>query len=101
MKVNNKPEFSPVTNPTDEQLVAMKEEVTRLIKTFSARGVSYMLNLNGFKVKTGAVNVWLHRGRISAMAAHVICKHKDVQEKGFTRESLRPDVPFWYIDHEG
>lgn len=92
--------FHPRTNPTDEQLEKMAKETRRLVKTFSAPGVAHLLKSEGIQITRQGVNVWLARGRISAFAAHKICQHKDVQEKGFTRESLRPDVPVWYIDGE-
>ncbi|CAL9987432.1 hypothetical protein VPHD81_0074 [Vibrio phage D81] len=92
--------FHPRTSPTEEQLVEMKKETRRLVSAFSAPGVAHLLKLEGITITRQGVNVWLARGRISAYAAHKICQHKDVREKGFTRESLRPDVPVWYIDGE-
>lgn len=93
-----KKSFQPHTNPTDEQLVQMKEQLNRLVKIFGSRGLVYLLKQQ--KLTVNNIGIWKARGRISALAAHEICKHKDVQSQGFTREGLRPDVMVWYIDDE-
>lgn len=85
--------INPSTNPTDEQLKEMKQAVNDLIARFSIAGIAY---LGGYERQV--VSNWRARGRVSAQAANDLCKVKEIKEAGFTREMLRPDVPFWYVD---
>jgi len=82
----------PDTAPTDDQLIQMKEQVEKLVGIFTATGIA---SISGNSRQT--VNNWIARGRISAQAAHEVCKLDEVSAHGFTRESMRPDVKFWYI----
>ncbi len=89
-----KSRMKPETDPTPEQLEQMKGEVERLIKTFSVPGLSALTKISG-----ATIAQWRERGRISAQAAHEICQLKQISAHEFTRERLRPDVAFWYVDH--
>lgn len=85
--------INPSTNPTPEQLKAMQKAVNDLIARFSIAGIAY---LGGYDRQV--VSNWKGRGRVSAQAANDLCKIREIKEAGFTRENLRPDVPFWYVD---
>lgn len=85
--------ISPRTNPTDEQLEAMAESLSRLVSRFSVPGLSALTGIG-----QQAIREWVKRGRISAQAANDICKLPEISGAGFTRETLRPDVPYWYAD---
>ena len=85
----------PQTNPTETELEQMQTELMRLLEEITAPGLKALF---GYTAQT--VCVWKNRGRISAEAANEICKHKEIKRRGFTRESLRPDVKFWIQDHE-
>ena len=85
--------MKPETDPTPEQLEQMAAELDRLIKTFSKPGLTALT-----KITSATITQWMARGRVSAQAAHEICKIKQIKAQGFTREKLRPDVGFWYID---
>jgi hypothetical protein len=96
MKNNTAPKIvsmSPRTEATPEQIVQMREQITKLVKEFTCPGLA-ALN----KSSTAVVQNWLQRGRISAQAASDLCKLPDIMEAGFTRELLRPDVTYWYTD---
>jgi len=92
-KASDMARMKPETNPTDAQLVEMVGQLDRLIGIFSVPGI---VALTG--VTSATVNQWKKRGRIGAQAAHEICQIKEIKNHGFTRESMRPDVGFWYID---
>lgn len=83
----------PDTNPTPSEVKAMRKEIDRLINSFSIVGLAH---LTGKTSQT--INNWRARGRISATAAHEVCQIEEIKALGFTRESLRPDVKFWYIE---
>lgn len=87
--------FKPKTNPTSAQLKAMRDECERLVATFSVPGVA---KIGGESLSRAMVQEWKTRGRVSAHWANILCKNKLIRDAGFTRESLRPDVPFWYVD---
>lgn len=82
--------MKPNTKPTTNQLAQMERELHRLISTFGAQQAC-----NELSVSAGTIRTWLHRGRISAVSAHQICKINAVRDLGFTRELLRPDVKIW------
>ena len=84
----------PETQPTPEEAKTMKSEVDRLISMFSIVGLSSLTGRSS-QVITG----WRARGRISATAAHEICQLPEIKALGFTREGMRPDVKYWYIDN--
>lgn len=83
----------PRTNPTEKEKARMKQELERLLDTVTAPALKIMFGYSAQKVGT-----WKQRGRISATAAHEICQHEQIKKRGFTRESLRPDVKFWTQD---
>lgn len=93
-KMANDNAFKPRTNPTPEQLKKMADETERLIATFSAPGLAKI----GGELQRATVQEWKNRGRVSAQWANDLCKNKIISDAGFTRESLRPDVPYWYVD---
>lgn len=82
----------PETDPTPEQLTQMREQIEKLVSIFTMTGLA---SITGNSRQT--VNGWLARGRVSAQAAHHMCQLDEVKAHGFTRESIRPDVKFWYI----
>lgn len=82
----------PDTDPTDDEFKQMKSQVERLVSVFTATGIA---SISGNSRQT--VNNWIARGRISAQAAHEVCQLPEVSAQGFTRELMRPDVKFWYI----
>lgn len=87
--------MKPETNPTKEESAEMRAEVDRLIQMFSIVGLA---SLTGRSSQT--INGWKSRGRVSATAAHEICQLEEIKALGFTREKLRPDVKYWYIDNQ-
>lgn len=82
----------PETDPTPEQLQQMREQIEKLVSIFTMTGLA---SITGNSRQT--VNGWLARGRVSAQAAHHMCQLDEIKAHGFTRESIRPDVKFWYI----
>lgn len=82
--------MKPQTTPTEQQQQQMTDELNRLISTFGAQQVQELTGASA-----GTIRTWLHRGRISATAAHAVCKCKVVRQLGFSRETLRPDVKVW------
>lgn len=84
--------MKPQTQPTDKELLAMFAELQRLLNTFGSQQVADLLDVSPVTIRA-----WMHRGRISAVKAHQLCKHPAISELGFTRESLRPDVKVWTI----
>lgn len=84
--------MKPNTKPTEQQQQQMTDELHRLISTFGAEQVQQLTG-----VGASTVRQWLSRGRISATAAHAVCKCQVVRQFGFSRESLRPDVRVWTI----
>lgn len=89
----DKKKMKPDTNPTPEQKKQMAEQAKSLVARFSAVGLAH---ITGYSAP--AIRMWVTRGRVSASAANKICKYDPVKKAGFTRESLRPDVPYWYVD---
>lgn len=87
--------MKPETNPTKSQLKEMKAEIDRIINLFTVPGLA---SLTGKSRET--ISNWKARGRISANAAHEICKIEEIKVHGFTREKFRPDVTYWYIQDE-
>lgn len=85
--------INPKTNPTPEQLEQMQKAIDDLVERFSIAGLAY---IGGYDRQV--VGNWKARGRVSAAAANDLCKIKTIKDAGFTREKLRPDVPFWYVD---
>ena len=84
----------PHTKPTPKQIIQMDKELKRLLSTYSKKWVQ-----NAACVEDVTIRSWLQRGRISASAADKICgsvNSEILQSAGFTRESLRPDVVYWY-----
>lgn len=84
----------PETQPTPEEEKTMKAEVDRLISMFSIVGLSSLTGRSSQVIVS-----WRARGRISATAAHEICQLPEIKALGFTREGMRPDVKYWYIDN--
>ena len=82
----------PHTKPTPKQIVQMDKELKRLLNTVGADWIQALLG-----VQDSTIRGWVFRGRISAKAANELCKCENVQGLGFTRESLRPDVEYWYV----
>ena len=83
--------MKPETKPTNKQIVQMDKELKRLLNTV---GAEWVKTVSG--VRDATIRGWVFRGRISAKAANELCKCKNAQGMGFTRESLRPDVECWY-----
>lgn len=83
----------PNTDPTPDEIQTMKAQTEALIARFTVAGLSA---ISGIPYPT--VGQWKIRGRVGASAANEICKLEQVKAAGFTRENLRPDVKFWYID---
>lgn len=84
--------MKPHTKPTPKQIVQMDRELKRLLNTVGANWIKTITS-----VQDATIRGWVFRGRISASAANELCKCENVQGFGFTRESLRPDVEYWYV----
>lgn len=100
-----KDKMRPQTNATPEQEAEMRRQAEALVDAFGAIGIASLIHKNSLPMagesitKTAAVvRGWRSRGRIPAVAAHHLCGVRSVRSRGFTREKLRPDVGYWYID---
>lgn len=82
----------PRTNPDVAQIMNMQKETSRLI--FELGGLAMAARILGVKYYT--LSGWRTRGRVPAAAANEICRLDAVKKKGFTRESLRPDILCWW-----
>ena len=83
--------MKPKTNPTKQESAQMVVAVAQLTNTFTITEISIMA-----KCSIHTVRQWRKRGRVSAVAARQMAKHKTFKEYGFTKEQLRPDVKIWY-----
>lgn len=100
-----KDKMRPQTNATPEQEAEMRRQAEALVDAFGAIGIASLIHKNSLPMagesitKTASiVRGWRSRGRIPAVAAHHLCGVRSVRSRGFTREKLRPDVGYWYID---
>lgn len=105
LKEENKMAIKPKTEATEKNLADMRAETTRLMDAFGgAAGVSFVCREHykdtehSDKFRRGTVSQWNNRGRISAEAANLMGAVPQLKAAGFSRESLRPDVTFWYVD---
>ena len=80
-----------------EQYHQMRVEMERLFATFSDEELVGAMALQYIELKPETIRQWRSRGRVSASAAHYLCRNKRIAGKGFTREALRPDVREWVI----
>ena len=87
--------FKPATNPTLAQLGMMHIQIESLIQHYGISGLAHLCDVEPVTVRS-----WRVRKRISATAAHELCKLERVKNDGFTREKLRPDVKVWYLDQK-
>lgn len=70
-----------------------QRQLFRLINKFGAKSIISMIP---DVTSMATLRSWRVRGRISATAAHELCKLPEVRQAGFTREILRPDVQLWW-----
>ena len=84
--------MKPETKPTPKQIVQMDKELKRLLNTVTKEWLKKTACVEDVTIRS-----WLQRGRISADAANRIHGARSIDEIGITRESLRPDVEYWYV----
>lgn len=85
-------ELRPRTKPTPRQLSQMNAQLKRLLSDIGSTRVQELA-----RCRPSTIRSWLHRGYISATAAHLVCLSPDVAALGYSRETLRPDVEVWTI----
>jgi len=85
-------ELRPRTKPTARQMAQMNAQLKRLVSDIGSARLQELA-----QCRPATVRSWLHRGYISATAAHLVCLSPDVEALGYTRETLRPDVEVWTI----
>ena len=81
----------PHTKPTPKQIVQMDKELKRLLNTVTKEWIKKTARVEDVTIRS-----WINRGRISADAANRIHDQESLGGTGITRESLRPDVEYWY-----
>ena len=94
--------IKPKTERNPSTVEHMKAETKRLMNAFGGpSGLSKMLRAHyqgtehESKFKRLTVGQWSSRGRVSAEGAVLMEAVPLIACSGFTRESLRPDVPDW------
>ncbi len=85
-----KKQYRPRVRLTKKQKVQVKKETDRLFEEIGTQQLALLLDM-----KPTALNMMKARGYVGGEAVLKLCKIKAITDRGFTRESLRPDVIAW------